>query len=201
MNFLAHLRLAGDDEGLMLGALAGDFVKGRRALEVCEPDLRRGILLHRFVDSSVDALPPAAALRRRFAPPFRRYAGLITDLAFDHLLACRWDEYSEQSLEAFDQCVRELLSRRRSEVPDSLVSFMDYARGRGLFAAYREEEEVLYSLEGLGRRLRRPNPLHRVPEIWPWVLAHSTRAFDDIWPQAQSLVADWLKRNSTSTGS
>jgi acyl carrier protein phosphodiesterase len=32
MNFLAHLLHAGDDEGLRLGAMLGDFVRGKQPL-------------------------------------------------------------------------------------------------------------------------------------------------------------------------
>jgi len=46
MNFLAHLLLAGDDEGLRLGAMLGDFVRGKQALAEFDDDIQRGIMLH-----------------------------------------------------------------------------------------------------------------------------------------------------------
>ena len=51
MNFLAHLQLAGADENLRMGAMLGDFVRGRAALEAFKPEVQTGILLHRRIDS------------------------------------------------------------------------------------------------------------------------------------------------------
>ena len=48
MNFLAHLLLAGDDEGLRLGAMLGDFVRGREALNRYDEATRLGIRLPQY---------------------------------------------------------------------------------------------------------------------------------------------------------
>jgi acyl carrier protein phosphodiesterase len=201
MNYLAHLILAGDDEGLRLGALLGDFVRGRQALAEYPPQVAQGILLHRHIDAFTDAMPAVSALRAWFPAPFRRYGGIIIDLAFDHELARRWGEYSSQTLEAFDRDVRELLARHEGMVPDRLRGFMAYADRRGLFAAYRDPEEIIHSLRGIGRRLTRPNPLHRVASIWGDFEPRAEESFEGVFELVQSDVAAWLKSTSTTTGS
>lgn len=202
MNFLAHLVLAGDDEDLRLGALFGDFVRGTAALETFGQGVQTGILLHRRIDAFTDSLPEIAGLRSWFPSGFRRYAGIIIDLAFDHELALDWDSRRpQQTLEAFDLDVREMLARRKDEVPDGLRRFMDYADRRGLFAAYREKSEILYSLRGIGRRMSRPNPLDRVEEIWKPFEARVRRCFDPVFDMVQSDVTAWLKTKSSTTGS
>lgn len=201
MNFLAHLLLAGDDEGLRLGAMLGDFVRGNEALSHYDQATRLGIRLHRHIDASTDALPAVAGLLGRLQPPFRRYGGIIIDLAFDHELAKRWDEYSEVSLKNFDHGVRELLARHDHLVPGRLRGFMRYADRRGLFETYRKESEILHSLLGVGQRLSRPNPLHRVDEIWAGFEPAVAACFAPVFSQVQSGVADWLKSKSTITGS
>ena len=201
MNYLAHLVLAGDDEYLRMGAMLGDFVRGRQALAGYPPELARGILLHRHIDAHTDSMPAVAELREGFAPPFRRYAGIIIDLGFDHVLACRWERYGSGTLEAFDSGVRELLGRHRQWVPQGLQRFMAYADRRSLFAAYREEAEILRSLRGIGRRLSRPNPLHQVDTIWDEFRPRVERCFAGVFEEVQSAVADWLNAKSTTTGS
>jgi len=193
MNFLAHLLLAGDDEGLRLGALLGDFVRGRPEGLDLPPECYRGIQLHRFVDQHIDSLPDVARLREHFQPPFRRYAGIIIDLAFDHELALNWAEYTNCALSQFDREVRELLARQHAVLPEELVSFMRYADKRGLFAAYREESEILFSLRGLGRRLSRSNPLHRVDEIWNEIKPTLSAGFKEVFPKMQQGVSAWLR--------
>ncbi len=201
MNFLAHLLLAGDDEGLRLGAMLGDFIRGKHAVAEFDPEVSRGIRLHRHIDAYTDALPGISDLRSEFRPPFRRYGGIIIDLAFDLLLALRWANYADISLQDFDLGVRDMLDRHDSLLPERLRSFMQYADRRGLFAAYREENEILHSLRGIGRRLSRPNPLHRVDEIWSGFAQQAAASFEPLFGQVQSEVADWLKSKSTMTGS
>ena len=201
MNFLAHLYLAGDDEALRLGALLGDFVRGREALETYPEPVREGIRMHRHVDSFIDTLPDFARLRSGLEPPFRRYAGIIIDLGLDHELARRWADYSDLSLGAFDTGVRRMLARNGDLVPDGLARFMRYADRRGLFAAYAVPDEIMHSLRGVGRRLSRPNPLHRVAEIWPDVQPRMAAVFEPLLEAVQSELGDWLKSRSTITGS
>lgn len=201
MNFLAHLYLAGGDEALRLGALLGDFVRGEAPLQDYPPDLRDGIRMHRHVDSFVDTLESVTRLRATLQPPFRRYAGIIVDLGFDHELARRWMEFSPQPLAAFDREVRVLLAKHAERVPEELARFMRYADRRGLFAAYAQPGEILHSLRGVGRRLSRPNPLHRVDEVWAELQPRLETAFEPVLAALQSEVAAWLKSRSTITGS
>lgn len=201
MNFLAHLVLAGDDEALRVGAMLGDFVRGKKALNAFPGPVRTGIELHRHIDTYTDGLPEIVALRAWFPRTFRRYAGIILDLAIDYELAGRWNAYSDQSLEQFDRGVREMLDRNARIVPGELRRFMNYADRRGLFAAYRDEAEILHSLRGIGRRLTRPNPLHRTDEIWNDLRPLVAANFPVLFAEAQSDVDAWLKSRSTITGS
>lgn len=201
MNFLAHLCLANGDSNLMLGGLIGDFVRGRRALRVYPERVRQGIVLHRYIDKCTDRSPLVKNLRPLFPREFRRYAGIVIDLAFDHELANNWWRYMPGSLERFDLETRDLLRDNSEWVPEKLTLFMRYADRHGLFSAYREKDMILHALTGIGKRLSRPNPLHRVDEIWPDLAPEFKRAFRQFFPQIQSEVLEWRKRNSTMTGS
>ena len=140
-------------------------------------------------------------LRKHFPAPFRRYSGIMIDLAYDHELAVRWDQYSSQPLEEFDRNVRLLLARHDRLLPEGLRNFMSYADQRGLFAAYRENSEIMLSLRGIGSRLSRPNPLHLAGEIWPELSPYFDASFELVFLQVQSDVPSWLKSRSTTTGS
>ena len=201
MNFLAHLCLANGDSGLMLGGLFGDFVRGRRALRAYPEPVRQGIVLHRYIDKCTDRSPVIKKLRQLFPREFRRYAGIVIDIAYDHELAINWWRYMPGSLERFDLEIRDLLSENADLVPEKLTGFMQYADKYGLFSSYREKEVVLYALAGVGTRLSRPNPLHRVSEIWPELAPEFKQSFRQFFPQIQSEVLEWRQRMSTTTGS
>ena len=201
MNFLAHLCLANGDSGLMLGGLFGDFVRGRRALREYPEPVRQGIVLHRYIDKCTDRSPVVKKLRSRFSRKYRRYAGIIIDMAFDHELAINWWRYMPGSLERFDLEIRDLIRDNNELVPEKLTSFMHYADKMGLFSAYREKDVVLQALTGVGTRLSRANPLHLVSEIWPEMAPQFKPAFREFFPQIQAEVLDWRQRNSITTGS
>ena len=201
MNFLAHLFLAQGDEDLVLGGLLGDFVRGRRALWSYSSGIRDGIRLHRRIDKLTDQSRQVKSLRHKFPKEFRRYAGIVIDLGFDYELASQWSQYSSQDLHEFDREMHGILQRHEDVLTDRLKQFMAYADSRGLFATYQYEEEMLYSLAGIGTRLKRSNPLHRVGEIWPDLKHDVHETFVSVFPEIQSDVEDWRKRRSTTTGS
>jgi len=201
MNFLAHLCLASGDSNLMLGGLFGDFIRGRRALRAFPVPVRQGIILHRYIDHRTDHSSVVKKLRPKFPREFRRYSGIIIDLAFDHELALNWWRYMPQSLERFDVETRDLIRDNHELVPEGLTHFMQYADRNGLFTAYRDEDVILYALAGLGTRLSRSNPLHRVAEIWPQLTLEFRSSFREFFPRIQSDVEAWCKRMSITTGS
>lgn len=86
MNFLAHIYLSGDDEHIIVGNFLGDFVKGSDYLMYPE-DIRKGILMHRNIDSFTDNHPLVRQVKTFFAPGYFKYAGVIVDILFDHYLA------------------------------------------------------------------------------------------------------------------
>jgi len=200
MNFLAHLCLANGDSGLMLGGMIGDFVRGRRVLKIYPEPVRQGIILHRYIDRCTDHSQVVKKLRREFPREFRRYSGIIIDVAFDHELALNWWRYMPGSLERFDVEVRDLLRDNRHLVPEGVDQFMQYADLHGLFTAYREEDVIMFCLAGMGTRLSRPNPLHRVAEIWPELAPQFKPAFQEFFPQIQMDVLEWRNNESVLSG-
>ena len=89
MNYLAHLYLAKDSTESMIGGILGDFVKGS-GKEQYPDKIKKGIELHRKIDSYTDSHPMTQASRRLYRPPWRRFAGVIVDLCCDHFLYRHW---------------------------------------------------------------------------------------------------------------
>ena len=158
MNHLAHALLAAPDEDLMLGGLIADFVRGH-----VDPRLprgvRHGIALHRSIDVFTDAHADVVAARALFEPPFRRYAGILLDVWFDHRLARQWDRFGTGSLHAFSHEVQALLVRRQAEVPAEMHGFVRYLLAHDLPGRYRERDAIEHALRGIATRLSRANPL------------------------------------------
>ena len=158
MNHLAHALLGRADAGLMLGSLTADFVRG--AIDPALPrGVRAGIALHRAIDVYTDSHPEVVTARARFAPPYRRYAGILLDVWFDHLLARDWGRYGDGSLQSFSHEVQALLATRAAELPPRMHGFARYLQAHDLPEAYRELPMIEQVLRGLSGRLSHANPL------------------------------------------
>lgn len=159
VNYLAHLYLAGADSDLLLGAMLGDFAKGRLENLPYSPGVLGGVRLHREIDSFTDAHPRTLISRRRFSPARRRYAGIIVDLAYDHFLARHWGCFSPLPLAEFtDEAYRQLLARRE-RLPPTLQRVLPRMAAQDWLGSYAELDTVGRALERIGGRFRRGNPL------------------------------------------
>jgi acyl carrier protein phosphodiesterase len=159
VNLLAHLYLADRTRTSLAGSLMGDVVRG--VLEGrYPPEVEHGIRLHRRVDSFTDAHPVVRAAKTRLQPPYRRYAGILLDVYFDHCLALHWHQHHPQSLEEFVTDSHQKLMREGLKLAHpGFVLRLTYMRSRNLLLSYRELSGVERALQGLSTRLSRENPL------------------------------------------
>lgn len=92
LNYLAHIFLSGNDSQLQIGNFIGDFVKGNH-YENYPVRIRKGILLHRKIDSFTDSHPVVRETVVFLRPAFGRYSAIILDMYFDYFLAIRFSDY------------------------------------------------------------------------------------------------------------
>ncbi|MEO7433342.1 MAG: ACP phosphodiesterase [Dokdonella sp.] len=193
MNHLAHAWLAMPDDDIVLGGLMADFLRG-----AVDPQLPRGvrigIALHRAIDGYTDAHPQVVAARRLFEPPYRRYAGILIDVWFDHLLARRWTRHADGSVASFSQHVQRLLAARDVELPPRLQDFARYMRRHDLPAAYQDVETIDRVFNGLSHRLSRENPLATARPVLAAQSDALEHAFAQFFPQLAAFSAGEVAR-------
>jgi acyl carrier protein phosphodiesterase len=188
MNWLAHLCLVPTPPLRRLGNLAGDFVRGT-SLATLHPELQRAIAQHRAVDGFVDAHPVVVAARRRLAPPFRRFAGVLLDVYFDHFLARDFPALCGGDLGAFLDGVQHDLREHHAWLPPSLQRVAPQFARDGWLAGYATVEGMAQVLGLMGRRLRRENPLASGAELLRADYAAFAADFAALWPELVSFVA------------
>jgi acyl carrier protein phosphodiesterase len=146
MNFLAHLYLSGESEGIKTGNFIGDYVKGRK-FEDYPGDIRKGILLHRSIDNFTDNHNLFQEARKYFYPEYGRYSGIVGDVVFDHLLAKQWNRFSGHPLRDFARNAHAILLSHYLRLPFRVQQFLpimiqhkrleSYATTEGLEKALR----------------------------------------------------------------
>ena len=158
MNYLAHLFLSNESSEAMLGAMLGDFVKGADKNNY-PPNVRRGIELHRQIDSFTDAHEIVLAAKRQFAPERRRFAGIALDIFYDHCLAKNWSQFSAIPLRTFTNNVYETLKIQHEFLPEKMQQMAPVMIAQDWLASYEKLEWIELTLQRMSRRLTRGAPL------------------------------------------
>ncbi len=197
MNHLAHLVLADGSDGLRLGALLGDHVKGREGLKALPESWARGVLLHRHIDAWSDRHPAVRAFLARLEPPWRRYGGVISDVLFDTMLSRHWERFGPVPLERFARSTDALLARHADELPERLALFSVWARQHQLWQRYQDREMLAQIFAGLARRHQRKSPLARGLVLLDRHEAELESAFLTLFPDLQARIQAWSECQSS----
>ena len=100
MNFLAHIYLSDDNDLIKIGNFMADGIHGKN-FDNFPLDVKKGIILHRGIDSYTDAHPVFRQSTKHLHQNYHHYAGVIVDVFYDHFLAKNWKKYSDENLEVF----------------------------------------------------------------------------------------------------
>ena len=77
-----------------------DGIRGKQYSHL-PPNIQKGILLHRAIDTFTDSHPVFRQSTKRLHQNYHHYAGVIVDVFYDHFLAKNWARYSDEKLEDF----------------------------------------------------------------------------------------------------
>lgn len=158
MNYLAHLFLSAGTPESLIGNLLGDFVKGS-TVNLYGGEIRKGIDLHRKVDSYTDSHAIVRSSKSLISPQRRRFAGVLVDVFYDHFLAKNWRDYSEVPLSDFARCAYKILQENRDILPESLQRVLPIIIARDLLSSYQEISEIASTLARMSARIKRINNL------------------------------------------
>jgi acyl carrier protein phosphodiesterase len=158
VNHLAHFALAGRDADLLVGGFLGDYTKGRLNGKLAS-GIERGIALHRAIDAYTDQHEIVKTSRERFSAEFRRYAGIITDVLYDHLLAQHWLNFYQEPLDDFSKRTLGILLANKSSLTDNAADTATRMHEYNSLAHYGETKFVINALTHISTRLKRANPL------------------------------------------
>ncbi|MCR9254202.1 MAG: acyl carrier protein phosphodiesterase [bacterium] len=153
MNFLAHIYLSGENEPLKIGNFIGDFVKGNM-MDDFSPEIRKGILLHREIDSFTDKHPIVKESKNRLRDKYGHYAGVITDIYYDHYLALDWKKYHDEDLLSYTESFYSLMSGYKNIVPERVNHMLGYMKRDNWLYNYQYFDGINRVLHGMSRRTK-----------------------------------------------
>ncbi|RDC63208.1 acyl carrier protein phosphodiesterase [Adhaeribacter pallidiroseus] len=151
MNFLAHAYLSGSDEELLVGNFIADSVKGRQK-DAYPVGIRKGIELHRLIDTFTDTHAIVKQTKERLRPEYGKFAGVITDMFYDHFLAANFNQFATMPLLHFTEYVYTTVQKYATYLPTEVQYFLPYMIKHNWLYRYAQVSGIKSSLEGLSRR-------------------------------------------------
>src|ERR1035437_8007112 len=192
MNFLAHLYLSGSDEQLMIGNFIADSVKGS-AFKNYPEGIAKGIMLHRAIDFYSDNHPVFLQSVILLRPKYRKYAGVIVDIFYDHFLAKNWKEYSKKPLNQYADEVHALMLKNIFHFPERSIMFLKYAMRTNRMVSYATLNGIGEALYGMSRRTTfKSNMELSLNDLEESYLLFE-KEFNDFFVDAREFVKEWLK--------
>ena len=164
MNFLAHLYLSGESDGIKTGNFIGDYVKGRN-FENYTGDIRKGILLHRSIDNFTDNHYLFQEVRKYFYPDYGRYSGIVGDVVCDHLLAKQWNRFSCYQLRDFARNAHNILLSNYFKLPFRVQQFLPLMIKHNRLESYASVEGLEKALQIMANYTTLPALSHKAVEV------------------------------------
>ncbi len=149
MNFLAHIYLSGNDEGVIIGNFIADGIKGKKYKKY-PASIQKGILLHRAIDSYTDHHPIVRQSTARLHKNYGHYSGVIVDILYDHFLAKNWKDYHPMPLPDYVQNFYSLLRENFEMLPTRIQRMMPYMISDNWLLSYQ-------TIEGIAKILTQMN--------------------------------------------
>lgn len=193
MNFLAHLYLSGNDEGVMTGNFMADRVRGVEA-NTYEPAIARGIFLHRFIDNFTDNHEIVFKSKQRLYPKYHKYASVIVDVFYDHFLAAGFQNYSNELLRDFSQRCYSILNKNILLMPESVQVFLPYLIRYDWLNNYANIEGTGRALSGLASKARFNSNMQNA--VYDLVSDYKLykKEFEEFFPDLINYSVEYLKK-------
>jgi acyl carrier protein phosphodiesterase len=201
MNWLAHLYLSEPQLDMRLGNLLADVVRGAERSRM-SAQFRRGAACHAAIDAYTDAHAVVRRSCRRLDGPYRRFAGVLVDLFYDHFLARDWERHACGTLEAFNEGLRAEIRARRPKLPAPGAMIVQRMIVERHLLGYRDARGIERALARMGSRIERRfgRPVALAGAI-ALLEAHGDDLqgdFEEFFPQLQAHVGVWLAAASAT---
>lgn len=160
MNYLAHIYLSGEDEQVTLGNFMADDIKGSSYLKYPE-SIKKGILLHRSIDSFTDTHPIVKSSTKRLHSRYSHYSGIIIDVFYDHFLAKNWNRYHNQPLLEYTEDFYTMLASNVEWLPVGLKRVVPIMIADNWLLSYASFDGIAKVLDGLNKITKHRSGMNR----------------------------------------
>ncbi len=153
MNWLAHIFLSEPTVENRLGNLLGDLVKGKD-LDELDFQVRTGVDRHYAIDKFTDRHPIVKISKQRIDKEYSRFAGILIDVFYDHLLAKNWQAYSQTQFTDFISEIYTAFQAYPGYIPQPAKLIIDRMTDGDWLTSYQHLAGVEQTLIRIDDRIR-----------------------------------------------
>ncbi len=125
----------------------------RNEREGLPPAFLAGIEQHQAIDSFTDFHPVVHRSRGRIGSNYRRFAGILVDVFYDHFLALDWEQYASEPLSVFTTKLYAELRSRAFIFPEEAQAALERMIADDRLCSYRTIAGIEASLRRVSIRL------------------------------------------------
>ena len=183
MNFLAHIYLSGDNDLIKIGNFMADGIRGKQ-FENYHPEIQKGIILHRFIDTFTDAHPVFRQSTKKLHENYHHYAGVIVDVFYDHFLAKNWNLYSDEKLEDYTERFYKSLQENQTILTLKTQNLLPYMTKYNWLVSYQTVEGINRILTQMDSRTNNQSKMrfstNELEKYYPEFEAEFTLFFEEL---------------------
>jgi acyl carrier protein phosphodiesterase len=191
MNFLGHIFLTPNDDEILLGNFIADSVKGNPE-KFYSGKIAEGIRFHRAIDEFTDKHPLVKQGVKRFRETQSKYASVVIDVIYDHILALNWKEFHGEDLGALAHSVYQRLEAQSNHFPAPVKRYFPYMQEQNWLYNYQFEWGILKALEGLDRRSANETQMHLALDVYKESEAEFLAEFREFITDAQQMSRNYF---------
>jgi acyl carrier protein phosphodiesterase len=195
MNYLAHIFLSGNNPDVMIGNFIADSIKGSKH-RFYTPEIQKGILLHRHIDTATDAHPAFRTSTKRLHKNYGHYSGIIVDIFYDHFLAKNWADYSDTPLADYVESFYKLLGNNFEILPKNIQKMAPIMMEGNWLLIYANLEGIDRVLAGMNRRTKNRSGMDKAGQELKEFYALFEADFRLVMKDLQSLSRNFLADKS-----
>lgn len=197
MNYLAHTYFSHKNEGLLIGNMIGDFVKGKQLLQYSE-SIQKGIVLHRRIDTYTDTHPVILEAKKVFRSAVGRYDGAFLDIAYDYFLANAPYILSEPEWKQMAAQTYSSIESHLPQLPFHFQRMFSYMKKGNWLYNYRYTWQIKQSFDGLIQRAQYLDKTADPFTCFEESFSNLGKSFVAFFPDLETFVSEWIRQNGVS---
>ena len=204
MNFLCHSEIAlyvaeenhfapSAVNGLLAGAVLGDFLKGR-IQDSWDRELSLGIKLHRKVDAISNQNEVIKSACGRFPKTMRRIAPILIDVISDFFLARNWSSYQKIEIASFASMCHSALDTHAKDF-DAVANgkkFVNHMKETRLLVRSSSWLTIEQTARSVIKRLDREDDLSNLLKVMTAKQELFLEDFEEYYPLIRQEALEWL---------